>query len=512
MAFLRSLGLVGVFLFSQVSAVQAAPIALSTSRALRTGAWQALKKCDRARAGFWATELERIDPEQAALYRLAWLEAPEPFNPNERSIEESSTLSQAHWLWKRGPELWSDEQEDGSLCPADKREPAVFSELPGTVMESLLAPKLPSYFLARPALRSALREFVFFEWLNGRKLVLPESGAASGWTAGEACEWRALRALSGAQEKSSLELGAVVRDCGAYARGGASLLWATVQIRAGDLFFKEGEAARAFGLFESAVALIPERAMPQGLKYRLAVSGLLGGQADDLVLREAFSALSSPLAPILASSLANLTCEKLGEIRAEALSSVLSKVFRPGALTSGTLELTRACSPSQAASVWKAVLPQTQSVRDRARLLGLLLGAALERRSSGESSRYASQLSELSRRSPVWVNHAFREALRGASVSASPAPDDALTRSVIAIYRRGGGWSESDQAHWILTSRRSARKPPRDSAESPLRLEQSSESSVVRLPIAALGEPLLLQDEIPTHFAELLRSEWREQQ
>ncbi len=469
------------------------------SHEIHRGAVQALKNCDRKRASFWAKELERSDPEQAVLYRLAWLEA--QLAPEGRQKER---VDANDWAWKADAEVWSDEAGAlvTSCSPSKRQRPALFSELPPSVLSDLLLPYIAKYSSVRPALREALRNFVLYEWLQGHRLLLPSGALPQGVTLAESCEWRALQALHGALEDPK-SLGDLARTCESPNR----LLWAIVKVRAGDHLVKQGRADLAFAAFQSAIGFMPERALPKALAYRVAVTGALSGAADDIVLRSAYLALAeasgatSSLPPLLKSSIQNLVCARLDELQPSGLVIILRRVFEPQALIAGTARLTESCADSQVAGIWSALLSEVRLPQEKGRVYGLLLGFSIVRDDAQGRLKYAGKLAELSHSTPHLASHAFWSAIQR-----SGQVGERALQATIASYRKRAAWLPSDELRLKLLLRKKGSSAFKESA-NPLRLSSNRVDSVLELPFAALAAPLAIQDEIPSGFTSLLEKD-----
>lgn len=469
---------------------------------IRMGALDALKRCDRSRASFWAKELEGLDPDQAILYRLAWLETPAPVLSHSKLNSSSEA-----WAWKRNNEIWADEYSlSGESCGRSSDEERVinFSSLPAAVVEAQLKPAISRYPTARPALREVLRKFALFEWLNGRKLTLPSDKLSANASSAEKCEWRALQALHSDREDSK-----TLSELAAGCTSPNNLLWTIVKMRAGDLLLKEGQGQAAFAAFQSVVDLMPERKLPKALAYRIAVSGILSGAPDDLIFRAAYKAISPEdegeevLPPALQSGLANLVCEKVGETRATSLITTLRRVFSSGSLIPVTLRLTEACSESKLGPLWVSLLNEARRPQDRGRVLGRLLSSSIARNDAAARIRAVSQIAELSRTFPYLARHEFWSALkRSQSERAAVAIQDVVSR-----YRKRASWQSADELrlkHLMKNDQNAAQKD-----EGILQVNAAESKSAIKLPMAVLVEPLAIKGEIRSGFTALLEQDLR---
>lgn len=483
-----------LFLIAILTAVRA-QASLPPEGMIRSGAWDALKRCDRSRASFWAKELEKLDPDQALLYRLAWLETSRPVSPSNSSDPPTDA-----WTWKRSTEIWADEKglEGGSCGESEAKRSSSYSSLPKAIIEAELDPALRRYASARPALREALRGFALFEWLQGRKLTLSEETRfESERSKTENCEWHALQALHAEKEDVST-LGRLATQC----HSPNSLLWAIVKTRAGDLLLKAGESQGAFASFHSALAYMPDRKMPNPLAYRIAVSGILSGADDEVIYRAAYQALSpdDAISPLLQSGLSSMICDKMSETHAIRSIATLRKVFTAGAIIPATLKLTENCEASQLSALWPSLFNETKDPKDRSRILVRALTSAIARNDASGKSHSLRELFALSKNHPSLARHAFWSALR----NSRSEKNFAAIRDLVNRYRKSAHWGSADELRlkYLLRPGNPASSPVSGDA---LQVSSSESKSPIRLPMALLAEPLSIHAEVPTEFTALLK-------
>lgn len=507
MALLRHAVLL-IALVCQANVAQASPVPFDAG-STRAGAWRALERCERSRAPYWAAQLERVNPAQALLYKLAWLEAPSGAN----SLNAQGAVAPGTLAWKFGPEIWTDEEALSPARCATQGEKVVktFGQLPRGVTQSLLEPKLATYASQPAAVRHTLRDFALFEWLQGRKLALPAALLTSDTSPQESCDWRALKALHATPENSDSLL-ETARECmpeRSAIRPPSALLWAITQTRAGDVFLKSGRTEQAFVAFGAAVGLMPENEMPRALYYRLAVSGMLSGAADEVVLRAAHAAIAAdeqtlrPALPApLRSSLGNLVCERLSVLSTRNAVSMLNQVFKRDKLIPGVLQLTETCAHSLSLSpLWSALLPHARAAADQSKIWGRLLVGALARNDQPASGKAAQGLAVLARKTPYVASRTFWTSLDQVS---SSRPMASLT-NVIARYRRSGAWLPSDELRLKRLTHKDSQAAARD--KTTLLANRQSDPRAVLLPMAMLAEPLVIRGEVPADFTARAKSE-----
>lgn len=463
---------------------------------VRTGfnALIALKQCQTSQSILWAQNIDTLDSQLGVLYRLAWLQRQQGNKPKETPQFDRDD----YLLWPQTSEFWRDERvpADGTAC-FERAEPVDLSEIPSGVLKEAVEPLFSSPFSKRRALRSVLRDYALFAWTNGTKIKISFPPSGSELTSSERCGWLALNLLGQKGAIKSHDYDIFFEECPSMETERTDLLTAVTNVEAGDQYLKENKTGQASKAYRTAFAYFSKTDAPSALWYRIAVSGLLAKQADDKSLRAAFRVLfdkkedeRNSVSPLLASSLQNILCDRLGELSAGDAVRLLSAVFAPKELVDNGIAVTEACSQVKD-GVLETLLKRTSNPRDKVRLLGHLLASAVSHGPGPGRARavvYTKTLAELSHRIPFAASHYFWKALENGNEGGD----------LVAIYHRVGDWRSGDDyqsKRW-----KAKRSSPTVAQLDHLKVEQLAGQTPVTLPVALSIPSLVWKERIAVDF------------
>lgn len=455
-----------------------------------------LKQCQASQAALWAKNLDGIDRQLGLLYRLSWLQqaAQASLFKNHEVIEITDKVL----IWPWVGEHWRDEilsARELPLCdPGAVTAAIAFENLPAEMLEELLTPQLSSVASLRRPMRQILLQYALFNRLRGRVLParkVPEREPP--FSKDEKCEWDAIAVLNDTSS-SFKEFESLLSHC----RPKQTVLWSVVQIEAGDRTLRERRGDEALSLYRSVLADLTTDQIPDSLWYRIAVSALISGKADDQGLLAAHKVLSrqedkggmvgASVTPIYIGALKNILCERLAALRSTDSVRLLTQVFNRDVLVSQAIALHQACESEFPDGMLKALLRRTMSQRDRSKLLGELLHLALLQRDLNSAIGYTKSLARISHALPTAANYSFWKALSNKT----------YVTEVVSVYRRQARWTDVDEMKYGRWKK--AQKEVKESHLADLKVENKTASNSINLPVALAIPSFVWNERISANF------------
>lgn len=376
---------------------------------------------------YWEERLEKSNPFQANLYRLAWM---------QRGLSPAGAKSQPNelsWAWEG--EIWIDEkpisdESRSNTLGLDRLDPRILAQWYRS---------MDSYWDHPIEVRQGLRKAWFFRYqiLGQQDLQPPKLLPNLKVINQESCEIEFMSFLAQARPMAGWE------KCLKF----QSEILQTGQLTMADRFFHKGEWSKAELLYRSVIEGLGS--VPDELWYRHAVLADFGRRPLDQVIRSALRVSRSQGLPKKLVSIGyEILCE---QFKGRPRIKELRKVFPARAYLATLLGLSQSCI--------QKYLPTHREKRDHYRFL---LGLKSEVKGRGEELKWTFQLLELSLATEGLDPQPHFRAMARISrqlQTAKPLLWRALgqVKSLktfeqgLGIFRRQGQWGAADsrRAHWL---------------------------------------------------------------